>query len=735
MKSTGIYVGFGKVEDNDDGTITVTGIASTANPDNEGETVLPSAMEAALPDYMRFGAIREMHQATTAAGTALSAKIDDEGVTHLSCLVVDDDAIKKVKTGVYKGFSIGGKVLGRDPMDKTVITDIKLTEISLVDRPCNPEAVINMWKVDMSEKTAAGSPATEEGAVDALAEIINNGEMSPHDIVQLVKAAQAAQLAKSKKEPDRNATSGAAADESEEDEFAKKDYSDDDRKEMAASGEALPDGSFPIKNRKDLSNAVKAYGRAKDKDAAKKHIKARAKDLGAEDALPDKWDEAEKAASEAAIAAADAKGEPDEAKKAEAAAGLSKSFKDLMHGAAAAILEKANKDGADTSVQNTGVADVKNADTPMLPKPEIGQLADFSWGDKSVQGKITEVNGTMFRVGDDEEVWVNSAKLTYAEFEGNVMKWSKANESTNTIKAASVSDLRKGMWTVSDFARLLQELLYLQQSMQWETDSEKDGSTIAGKVANWGKAGTALLVQYVQEEAAELFSGVADPDNVAEVVLALSAQSSALAKCDAARLSYAGDLTKVNAVLAKSLGVDDLAKVGARHSAKDMEHIQNAHDALCKLGCACSKDNVRKEDGDDGDMAMALQTGDLAKAMTLAKNDTLATVEALVKQQVGGATLKFSTALKKVTDENGELRKSLEALKATPAAPAVQPVTRVVSKEEDNSSHLTKSDDGKQPEVVGSDGKVDPVASAIRKSQAGGGITITNHGPASRGLQ
>ncbi len=36
----------------------------------------------------------------------------------------------------------------RDPKDPTTITALKLMEISLVDRPCNPEASINMWKAD-----------------------------------------------------------------------------------------------------------------------------------------------------------------------------------------------------------------------------------------------------------------------------------------------------------------------------------------------------------------------------------------------------------------------------------------------------------------------------------------------------------------------------------------------------------------------------------------------------------
>ncbi|MFV4649119.1 hypothetical protein ACNJUT_21240, partial [Mycobacterium tuberculosis] len=38
--------------------------------------------------------------------------------------------------------------MARDPADPSVITSIRLNEISLVDRPCNPDATIDLWKAD-----------------------------------------------------------------------------------------------------------------------------------------------------------------------------------------------------------------------------------------------------------------------------------------------------------------------------------------------------------------------------------------------------------------------------------------------------------------------------------------------------------------------------------------------------------------------------------------------------------
>jgi len=68
-----------------------------------------------------------------------------------------------------------------------------------------------------------------------------------------------------------------------------REFSDQQRKSLAKTGAAMPGGGFPIKNRSDLKNAVRAFGRAKNPSATKKHIIKRAKSLGAMDILPDDW--------------------------------------------------------------------------------------------------------------------------------------------------------------------------------------------------------------------------------------------------------------------------------------------------------------------------------------------------------------------------------------------------------------------------------------------------------------
>ena len=125
---------------------TVHGYASTEAMDSQGEIVSKQAINAALPDYLKFGNIREMHQ-NSAVGVTLDAEVDEKGL-YLKAHVVDDGAWKKVKTKVYKGFSIGGRATARDPLNKKIITGLDLTEVSLVDRPANPETLFDVFKLD-----------------------------------------------------------------------------------------------------------------------------------------------------------------------------------------------------------------------------------------------------------------------------------------------------------------------------------------------------------------------------------------------------------------------------------------------------------------------------------------------------------------------------------------------------------------------------------------------------------
>lgn len=71
------------------------------------------------------------------------------------------------------------------------------------------------------------------------------------------------------------------------DDVEKREFTAEERRQMAEEGAAMPDGSFPIATRADLSNALQAIGRAKDREATIQHIRRRAKALGLTDMLPE----------------------------------------------------------------------------------------------------------------------------------------------------------------------------------------------------------------------------------------------------------------------------------------------------------------------------------------------------------------------------------------------------------------------------------------------------------------
>ncbi len=143
----------------------VVGYASSERVDGQNDIVDSEALNQALGDYMQWANLREMHQ-PKAIGKVLSATPvrgtiqlkDGSKLTNplrIIAQIVDNDTWDKVKSGVLKGFSIGGKVLQAltekmGGKDVRRITGLQLHEISLVDRPANPDARIVLMKRDDS---------------------------------------------------------------------------------------------------------------------------------------------------------------------------------------------------------------------------------------------------------------------------------------------------------------------------------------------------------------------------------------------------------------------------------------------------------------------------------------------------------------------------------------------------------------------------------------------------------
>jgi hypothetical protein len=94
-----------------------------------------------------LGNIREMHR-LQACGTVSQIKFDDFAKRiEIAAKVTDNDAWHKVLTRTYSGFSIGGKYsnVWKDANGHTRFTAVPC-EISLVDRPANPDATFSLVK-------------------------------------------------------------------------------------------------------------------------------------------------------------------------------------------------------------------------------------------------------------------------------------------------------------------------------------------------------------------------------------------------------------------------------------------------------------------------------------------------------------------------------------------------------------------------------------------------------------
>ena len=139
-----------KQEKLDDGTLMVYGKATDDSVDIDQQICDAAWLEKAMPEWFKTGGnIREQHS-NIAAGVAKELNSTNDG-HYISALVVDPVSVKKVETGVLKGFSIGiraPRIVRDNKAANGRIIDGQIVEVSLVDRPANPNAKLMLAKSD-----------------------------------------------------------------------------------------------------------------------------------------------------------------------------------------------------------------------------------------------------------------------------------------------------------------------------------------------------------------------------------------------------------------------------------------------------------------------------------------------------------------------------------------------------------------------------------------------------------
>ena len=270
-----------------------------------------------------LGNVREMHN-SHAVGKLTELECDDAAKLIKVCAkIVEDSTWQKVLEGVLTGFSIGGDYVKRwKDSANAALTRFTANpaEISVVDNPCVGIATFEYIKADGTvEKRNLHSvaPAIDKKAVGKLLKQVwsatdgktfDEKEEAVKYQAKIDADAAAAENPAIKKATDalkeindqldalgpeywetEEYEAALAKDCIETDGLKKREFTEAKRKEMAETGHAMPDGSFPIANAEDLHNAIQAHGRAKDPEKAKAHIVARAKEMGMSSVLPDGW--------------------------------------------------------------------------------------------------------------------------------------------------------------------------------------------------------------------------------------------------------------------------------------------------------------------------------------------------------------------------------------------------------------------------------------------------------------
>jgi hypothetical protein len=310
------YFSFGieKIESTPDGDLMVFGRASDGSVDSDQQIVDPKWMAKAIQEWISTGPnLRVQHNPQRdPAGVGLTASTDADGATWVKALVVEPVAKRLVSKGALRAYSVGisRPTIERDVTGKArggIITAGSLAEVSLVDRPANKNCGVQLVKNAGTEyvnevfgdqdtiQKMLGSTLDQVPIVpdiDQFEAPMTDFKFTPNDLAKIVR---------DKIIEEHYSDLAIKAIIEAESAVYKRDVNTAERRSLASSGRALPDGSYPIANAGDLHNAAHlaatGHGNA---EAAKRLIARRAQELGVANPL-DEQTKAEETISDVAV--------------------------------------------------------------------------------------------------------------------------------------------------------------------------------------------------------------------------------------------------------------------------------------------------------------------------------------------------------------------------------------------------------------------------------------------------
>ena len=168
-----------KTEKLEDGRMIVRGIATSDAIDKQGERLLFDGSVKAFTGWMETGpAVREQHDPTKAVGAGLNfTPMPEDGAIAVEVFVsaAEKGTQTKLDEKVLRAFSIGGTPKNAKMVkagDKIIkeISEWEMEELSIVDRPANPDCQIMFTKAgtiletkegDVTKKKTAGAEPEE----------------------------------------------------------------------------------------------------------------------------------------------------------------------------------------------------------------------------------------------------------------------------------------------------------------------------------------------------------------------------------------------------------------------------------------------------------------------------------------------------------------------------------------------------------------------------------------------
>ena len=173
-----------KAFEDDDGSVNITGMASTKDFDRAGDSIVPEAWaKGGLSNFEKNPIILFNHDYNKPIGRATGLKVTEHGLEMKAKISksAPDSVAQLVKEGILGAFSVGFRIKDADYLEETdglKIKDAELFEVSVVSVPCNQAATFSLAKSFDSDKEYEDFKKTFTNSVDLAGQSLANDEDS-----------------------------------------------------------------------------------------------------------------------------------------------------------------------------------------------------------------------------------------------------------------------------------------------------------------------------------------------------------------------------------------------------------------------------------------------------------------------------------------------------------------------------------------------------------------------------